>query len=76
MFRNDSQRASIDGRLREAQAVRACAGHGEKHKAGLYSATIRAQARNFANRRIGWRINVRNKLAQRDHQFPLEGVLT
>jgi hypothetical protein len=49
---------------------------GEKDKAGLHGATVRRQARNFAHRHIGRCVCVSNQLAQADHQFPLDGVLT
>ena len=68
--------ACMDGALREAQAIGARAGGGEKDKAGLHGATVRRQARHLARRRIGGRLRVRKKLAQADHQFPLDGVLT
>ena len=75
-FGDDRDGACMDGALGEAQAIGAHAGGGEKDKAGLHGATVRRQARHLARRRIGGRLRVRKKLAQADHQFPLDGVLT
>ena len=76
MIGDDSDGAGANGGLSIAQAISARARHGEKHEAGLHGATIGRQACNFTHRHIGGRLSVRNKLAQAEHQFPLEGVLT